>query len=197
MKGRTARVERRTGETDIVLEINLDGTGQADIETGIGFFDHMLTAFARHGLFDLTVRTRGDLHIDGHHTVEDTGICLGRAVAQALGDKTGIRRFGSAFVPMDDALVHCVVDCSGRAYFAHDFELFSPMIGAFDTQLVVEFFRSFTHAAQLNLHVRQLAGENDHHIVEAAFKALARALDEAIRVDDRIKGVLSTKGSLD
>lgn len=194
---RMAEVHRKTGETDIHLRLNLDGSGEAQVETGIGFFDHMLTAFARHGLFDLEVHVEGDLHVDGHHTVEDTGICLGRAIAQAVGDKAGIRRYGSAYVPMDEALVLSVIDLSGRPFLAFDgFDFRTPMIGAYDTELTLEFFRAVAMNAQMTLHMRCEAGGNAHHVVEAAFKAFARALDEATLFDPRVAGIPSTKGQL-
>lgn len=196
-QGRTATIQRRTHETDIELALALDGAGQADIHTGIGFFDHMLDAVARHGLFDLTVRVQGDLHVDGHHTVEDVGICLGRAVAEAAGDKAGIRRYGSAHVPMDEALVLAVIDLSGRPYLAFEgFEFRTPMIGAYDTELTLEFFRSVAVHGAMNLHLRCMAGGNAHHVVEATYKAFARALDVATSHDPRVQGVPSTKGSL-
>ncbi|HET7559107.1 MAG TPA: imidazoleglycerol-phosphate dehydratase HisB [Limnochordia bacterium] len=194
---RTSRIARTTSETKVAVELGLDGAGEAQVATGVGFFDHMLTAFARHGLFDLRVKVEGDLHIDAHHTVEDTGIALGQAFWEALGDKRGIVRIADACAPLDEALVHAVVDLSGRAYLAHDLVLSGPAIGAFDTQLGEEFWRAFAHNARLTLHVRQLAGRNDHHIVEAAFKAVARALDAASRRDPRVVGVPSTKGTLD
>lgn len=192
---RIGRVTRRTAETDIDLQIVLDGEGNADVETGIGFFDHMLTAFARHGLFDLTVRVDGDLHVDGHHTVEDTGICLGQALHTALGDKAGIRRFGSAYVPMDDALVLAALDLSGRPYIAYDL-MVQGRVGQFDAVLGEEFFRALATTGGVTLHMRQLAGRNEHHILEAAFKAVARALRDAVDYDPRVKGVPSTKGML-
>jgi imidazoleglycerol-phosphate dehydratase len=195
--GRSATLARRTSETDITLTLALDGSGQADIATGVGFFDHMLTAFARHGLFDLTVAARGDLHIDSHHTVEDVGIVLGQAVAQALGDKRGIRRFGQALVPMDEALAEAAIDISGRAHLAWDVTFAREAIGAMDTQLIEEFFRAFTGNAKVTLHVTRRAGENAHHVAEACFKAAARALRMAVEADPRTAGVIpSTKGSL-
>lgn len=194
---RVAQVHRKTGETDIQLRLNLDGSGEASINTGIGFFDHMLTAFARHGLFDLELQVAGDLHVDGHHTVEDTGICLGRAIAQAVGDKAGIRRYGSAHVPMDEALVLSVIDLSGRPYLAFEgFAFRAPMIGAFDTELTLEFFRAVAMNAHMTLHMRCEAAGNAHHVVEAAFKAFARALDQATARDPRVAGIPSTKGQL-
>jgi imidazoleglycerol-phosphate dehydratase len=195
--GRSATLARRTSETDITLTLDLDGSGRSDIATGIGFFDHMLTAFARHALFDLTVAARGDLHIDAHHTVEDVGIVLGQAVAQALGEKRGIRRFGQALVPMDEALAEAAIDISGRAYLAWNVIFAREAIGAMDTQLVEEFFRAFTGNAKLTLHVTRRAGENAHHVAEACFKAAARALRMAVETDPRAAGTIpSTKGSL-
>jgi imidazoleglycerol-phosphate dehydratase len=194
---RSASIARRTTETDIALELGLDGSGDARIETGIGFFDHMLTAFARHGLFDLTVTARGDLHIDAHHTVEDVGIVLGQAFAQALGDKRGITRFGQALVPMDEALAEAAVDISGRAHLAWGVAFEREMLGDMDTQLFEEFFRAFTGNARLTLHVTSRAGSNAHHVAESAFKAAARALRMAVTPDPRVAGVIpSTKGAL-
>lgn len=194
---RQAVIERSTNETNIRISLNIDGTGQAVIATGIGFFDHMLTAFAKHGLFDLEVSCRGDLHVDGHHTVEDVGICLGQAFARAAGDKSGITRFGQSAVPLDEAVVRCVVDCSGRPYFGfHNFELPAGNVGTFDLSLTPEFFRAFAGQAGLTLHLWRLCGENPHHIVEAACKACARACDAALRYDARVQGVPSTKGVL-
>lgn len=193
---RKAEVTRKTGETDITVEINLDGTGKADINTGIGFFDHMLSAFAKHGFFDLSVRAVGDIHVDGHHTVEDTGIVLGQAISKALGDKKGIKRYGNFLLPMDDSLVLAAIDLCGRPYFEMDAEFKSPMVGEFDTQLVREFFYAVSYGAMMNLHLRVVTGLNDHHKIEAMFKAFSKALDEATSFDERITGVLSTKGSL-
>ncbi len=194
---RGASLARRTSETDITLVLALDGTGQARIATGIGFFDHMLTAFARHGLFDLTVQATGDLHIDSHHTVEDAGIVLGQAVARALGEKRGVRRFGQALVPMDEALVEAAIDLSGRGLLVWDVTFRREAIGAMDTQLVEEFFRAFAGNAKLTLHVTRRAGENAHHVAEACFKAVARALRMAVEHDPRTAdAVPSTKGSL-
>jgi imidazoleglycerol-phosphate dehydratase len=194
---RTASITRKTSETDILLTLDLDGTGKTDIATGIGFFDHMLTAFGRHGLFDLTVDAKGDLHIDAHHTVEDVGIVLGQAFKQALGDKRGITRYGQATVPMDEALVEAAIDCSGRAYLAWSVEFPRPMLGEMDTQLFEEFFRAFAGNALLTLHVTQKAGSNAHHIAEAAFKAVTRALKMAVALDSRAAGEIpSTKGAL-
>lgn len=195
---RVATIARQTSETDIRLTLKLDGSGAAQVETGIGFFDHMLTAFARHGLFDLEVRVQGDLHIDGHHTVEDVGICLGQAIAQAVGTKAGIRRFGSAYVPMDEALVLGVLDLSGRPYLAFEgFEFRTPMIGTYDTELTLEFFRAVAMNSGSTLHLRNMAPGNAHHVVEATFKAFGRALDQATLIDVRTEGIIpSTKGSL-
>ncbi|OYV38571.1 MAG: imidazoleglycerol-phosphate dehydratase [Acidocella sp. 20-61-6] len=186
---------RKTSETDILLKLDLDGTGQAEIATGIGFFDHMLTALARHGGFDLSVHAEGDLHIDAHHTVEDVGIVLGQAFAEALGDKAGVTRFGQASVPMDEALVEAALDLSGRAYLGWQIGFERPMLGDMDTQLFEEFFRAFTGNALVTLHLRQLAGQNAHHVAEAAFKAAARALRMAVAIDPRLAGAIpSTKG---
>ncbi len=193
---RFAEVTRKTGETDITVKIEIDGSGKTDVNTGIGFFDHMLSAIARHGFFDLTVNAKGDLYVDGHHTVEDTGIVIGQAIAKAIGDKKGIKRYGNFLLPMDDALVLCAIDLCGRPYFEMDADFTSPMIGEFDTQLVREFFYAVSYGAMMNLHLRAITGINDHHKVEAMFKAFAKALDEATSFDERITGVLSTKGSL-
>ena len=200
---RNAVISRNTGETQIRLELGLDGKGTADLcgGTGIGFFDHMLNAFARHGFFDLKIEEKGDLEVDGHHLVEDTGIVLGEAVRHAVGDKAGIRRYGYFVLPMDEALVLCAVDLCGRPYFVMDFEngkdgFSAPMTGEFDTQLVKEFFYSVSYGAMMNLHFKVLSGENDHHIIEAMFKAFAKALDMATQKDPRIEDVLSTKGCL-
>lgn len=197
---RSAFIHRKTKETDIAVGLEIDGRGDLDLRdggTGIGFFDHMLSAFARHGLFDMKVEARGDLEVDGHHLVEDVGIVLGEAIREAVGDKAGIRRFGSFFVPMDEALVLCAIDLSGRPYFVMEgYDFRSPMVGGFDTQLVKEFFYSVSYAAAMNLHFRILSGENDHHVIEAMFKAFGRALDAATQKDPRITGVPSTKGSL-
>ena len=193
---RTATVQRKTGETDITVELNLDGTGKARIETGIGFFDHMLDAFTRHGFFDLTVRAKGDLNVDGHHTVEDVGIVLGQAIAEALGDKAGIRRYGDCILPMDESLALAAVDLCGRPYFVMDADITAPMVGDFDTELVHEFFYAVSYGAMMNLHLRILTGTNAHHMIEAMFKAFSKALDQAAAFDPRLDGVLSTKGSL-
>ena len=193
---RQAVVERRTRETDIAVTLELDGAGRADIDTGIGFFDHMLEGFARHGLFDLTVRCKGDLQVDSHHTIEDTGIALGTALLQALGDKAGIVRYGSCLLPMDETLALCAVDLGGRPYCVYDAAFAAPACGGMDTQMAREFFYAVSYAAAINLHLKVLYGENDHHKLEAMFKAFAKALSAAVRRDDRIVGVLSTKGSL-
>lgn len=196
MKERIATVHRTTGETDIHLTLNLDGTGSAEIATGIGFFDHMLNSFARHGLFDISLSVRGDLEVDSHHTIEDTGIVLGQAICEAAGAKKGIRRFGSCILPMDETLMLCALDLSGRPYLQENLALSVPKVGEFDTEMVHEFFYAVSYAAQMNLHLKQLDGHNNHHIIEAAFKAFAKALDQAVAYDERITDVLSTKGSL-
>jgi len=193
---RQATVTRETRETRITVTINLDGTGKADLSTGIGFFDHMLDGFARHGLFDLTVRCEGDLQVDCHHTIEDTGITLGTAIARALGDKAGILRYGSCLLPMDETLALCAVDLGGRPYFVYDAAFAAPACGGMDTQMAREFFYAVSYSAAVNLHLKVLYGENDHHKLEALFKAFAKALSAAVRQDPRIEGVLSTKGSL-
>ncbi len=194
--GRSASVKRQTKETDIKISLNLDGTGKSEISTGIGFFDHMLEGFSRHGFFDLDVLVKGDLHVDGHHTVEDTGIVLGNAIKEALGDKVSIKRFGSCILPMDDALCLCAVDLGGRPYFNFDCTFHAPMVGEFDTELVREFFYAVSYTSGMNLHIKMLDGINAHHMIEAIFKAFAKALDEASSKDTRITEVLSTKGSL-
>lgn len=191
---RTAKIDRKTKETDISIFINLDGTGKAEINTGIGFFDHMLENFAKHGFFDLTVSVNGDLIVDGHHTVEDTGIVLGQAIKNALGGKEGIRRYGSILLPMDETLVLCAIDLSGRPYLKFQAEFTVSSVGYMDTELVKEFFYEVSYNAGMNLHIKKLDGENNHHIIEAMFKAFAKSLDEAARFDRRVKGVLSTKG---
>jgi len=193
---RASRIERTTSETRVALSIDLDGSGEVRVATGVPFFDHMLDAFGRHGLFDLTVDARGDLEVDAHHTVEDVGICLGQAIAEALGDKRGIRRFGSVFVPMDEALVLAAVDISGRGQLHYDLEVPIEVIGTFDTTLAREFMIALSANAGITLHVVGFAGANAHHIIEAAFKAVARALAEAVSLDPRVSGVPSTKGSL-
>ena len=193
---RRATIERATSETEIALTLALDGEGATSVATGVPFFDHMLEAFGRHGLFDLEVEAEGDLAVDAHHTVEDVGICLGQAFAAALGDKAGIRRFGSVFAPMDEALVLAAVDISGRGQLHYDVEVPIELIGTFDTTLAKEFMIAFAANAGITVHVMAFAGQNAHHIIEAAFKALARALAEAVSIDPRVTGVPSTKGSL-
>ena len=193
---RTAELVRKTKETDIKLSLNIDGTGKSDIETGIGFFDHMLEGFARHGFFDLDVDVTGDLAVDCHHTIEDTGIVLGGAIQKALGDKKGIKRFGSCILPMDETLVLCAIDLSGRPYLSFDGEFSTEKIGDMATEMVKEFFYAVSYSAAMNLHIKVLSEGNNHHMIEAMFKAFARALDEATGFDPRIQDVLSTKGTL-
>ena len=193
---RTATLTRKTKETDITVTVDLDGTGKTTIDTGIGFFDHMLDGFARHGLFDLEVSVDGDLEVDCHHTVEDTGIVLGNAIREVVGDKKGIRRYGSCILPMDEALVLCAVDLSGRPYYVSDAQFTAERIGDLDTEMVKEFFYAVSYSGQMNLHFKVLSGSNNHHICEAMFKAFAKALDAAVSYDERITDVLSTKGSL-
>jgi len=194
--GRRATVTRKTKETEVRLALAVDGTGTAEIDTGVPFLDHMLDLLARHGLFDLAVSARGDLAVDYHHTVEDVGLVLGQALREALGDKQGIRRFGEATVPLDEALVQTVVDLSGRPYFAYEVRIRQAKIGAFDVELIHDFLLALVNQAGMNLHVRMLSGRNPHHIVEATFKGLARALDAATQYDARVRGVPSTKGTL-
>ncbi len=197
MLERKATIERKTNETDIKIELNLDGSGIANIDTGIGFFDHMLNSFARHGFFDLNVTVKGDLFVDSHHTIEDTGIVLGQAIKKAVGDKVGIKRYGSFMLPMDETLMLCAIDLSGRPYLVYDSELTVDQVGYFDTEMVKEFFYAVSYASEMNLHMKQITGSNNHHIIEATFKAFAKALDEATMIDNRIKDkVLSTKGTL-
>lgn len=193
---RTAELVRKTKETDIKLSLNIDGTGKSDIETGIGFFDHMLEGFARHGFFDLDVDVTGDLAVDCHHTIEDTGIVLGGAIQKALGDKKGTKRFGSCILPMDETLVLCAIDLSGRPYLSFDGNFTVERVGYMDTEMVKEFFYAISYAAGMNLHIKVLSEGNNHHMIEAMFKAFARALDEATGFDPRIQDVLSTKGTL-
>lgn len=193
---RIGTVERKTKETDITVTLNLDGKGTSAIDTGIGFFDHMLEGFAKHGFFDLDCRVKGDLHVDGHHTVEDAGIVLGQAVSQAVGDKKGIRRYGYFILPMDDALALCAVDLCGRPYLNFECEFTTEKVGNLDTELVKEFFYAVSYSAGMNLHIKMLSGSNNHHMIEAIFKAFAKALDMATGTDYRITDVLSTKGSL-
>lgn len=196
MMNRIATVNRKTKETDIQLDFSLDGTGEYEVSTGIGFFDHMLEGFAKHGFFDMKLRVTGDLQVDGHHTVEDTGIVLGQAIAQAVGDKKGIKRYGYFILPMDDALALCAVDLCGRPYLNFECDFPVEQIGNLDTELIREFFYAISYNAGMNLHIRLLSGTNSHHIAEAVFKAFAKALDMAVSKDPRIEDVLSTKGSL-
>lgn len=193
---RIADYVRKTKETDISLHLNLDGTGSSSIHTGIGFFDHMLDGFARHGLFDLKVNVAGDLAVDCHHTIEDTGIVLGNAIKKAIGDKKGIKRYGSCILPMDETLVLCAVDLSGRPYLVFDGEFTTDRVGYMDTEMVKEFFYAISYTAGMNLHIKVLSGGNNHHMIEAMFKAFAKALDQATVIDPRITDILSTKGSL-
>lgn len=193
---RTAKITRKTRETDITIELNLDGTGVANIDTGIGFFDHMLEGFAKHGFFDLNCFVKGDLIVDCHHTIEDTGIALGTAIKEALGDKKGIRRFGQRYLPMDETLMLCAIDLSGRPYLVFDADFSVERVGYFDTEMVKEFFYAVSYAAGMNLHMKLIHGSNNHHIIEASYKAFAKALDEACTYDERITDVLSTKGTL-
>lgn len=193
---RSAEIIRNTSETKIKLFIDLDGRGASEVDTGIGFFDHMLISFAKHGFFDLRVKVDGDLYVDSHHTIEDTGIVLGEAIKQAAGDKKGIKRYGSFVLPMDETLVLCGLDLSGRPYFDTDLSFTADRVGGFDTEMVREFFYAVSYAGAMNLHIRQLSGTNNHHLIEAAFKAFAKALDEATGMDPRIADVLSTKGAL-
>ena len=193
---RYAEVTRKTGETDITVTLELDGTGKSEISTGVGFFDHMLAGFAKHGLFDLTVKVSGDLEVDDHHTIEDTGIVIGSAIREALGDKKGIRRYGSSLLPMDETLVMCAVDLCGRPYFVYDAAFSFPSMGGMSTQMVREFFYAVSYSAAMNLHLKVMYGENDHHKAEAMFKAFAKALDMAVQTDPRITDVLSTKGAI-
>ena len=193
---REALIERNTKETQIRLQLNIDGTGSSDIDTGIGFFDHMLDGFTRHGLYDLTLRVHGDLNVDDHHTIEDTGIVLGNAIREAVGDKKGIKRYGSCILPMDEVLVLCAVDLSGRPYLVFDGEFTTDRVGYMDTEMVKEFFYAISYSCGMNLHIKVLTGGNSHHVAEAMFKSFAKALDMAVSFDPRITDVLSTKGSL-
>lgn len=197
MNIRNTVIERKTKETDITMEFTIDGTGKAQIETGIGFFNHMLESFTKHGFFDMKLSVKGDLYVDSHHTVEDAGIVLGQAIKTALGDKQGIKRYGSFILPMDETLVLCAIDLSGRPYLAYDLAFTSDKVGYMETELVKEFFYAISYSAGMNLHMKLLNGGNNHHIIEAAFKAFAKALDEACSHDERIQGVLSTKGAID
>lgn len=193
---REATVNRKTKETDISMKLNLDGTGAFQVNTGIGFFDHMLSGFAKHGFIDLDCKVKGDLEVDGHHTVEDTGIVLGQALREAVGDKAGMVRYGSFIMPMDDALILCAVDFCGRPYFSYDLKVNEEKCGDFETTLAKEFFYAVSYSAGINLHIKQISGENGHHILEAAFKAFGKAVDAATQLDPRVQGVLSTKGKL-
>lgn len=196
MPGRTAKVERKTRETEITISLNLDGSGESEINTGVGFFDHMLTALAKHSLIDMNIQATGDLEIDPHHTVEDVGIVLGKAIDKALGDKVGMVRYGWAVVPMDEALVLTSIDLSGRGLLCYDVEITQEKIGAMDTVLISEFFESIARNAEMTLHIRKLAGDDPHHTAEGVFKSFAKALHAATRVSEQIKGVPSTKGVL-
>ena len=196
MADRIAKLQRKTKETDIAVTLNIDGTGKSQIQTGIGFFDHMLEGFSKHGFFDLYLSCDGDLIVDSHHTIEDSGIVLGNAIREAIGDKSGIRRFGSCILPMDESLVLCAVDLSGRPYLVFDGEFTTERIGQMDTEMIKEFFYAVSYSAGMNLHIKVLSPGNNHHMAEAMFKSFARALDEATTMDPRIQGILSTKGSL-
>jgi imidazoleglycerol-phosphate dehydratase len=197
MNPRNTVINRKTKETEIAMEFTLDGSGKAQIETGIGFFNHMLDSFTRHGFFDMKLSVKGDLYVDSHHTVEDTGIVLGQAIKAALGDKQGIKRYGSFLLPMDETLVLCAIDLSGRPYLVYDLDFTADKVGYMETELVQEFFYAVSYSAGMNLHIKKINGGNNHHVIEAAFKAFAKALDEASSIDGRIQGVLSTKGSID
>ncbi|MBQ3905549.1 MAG: imidazoleglycerol-phosphate dehydratase HisB [Lachnospiraceae bacterium] len=196
MEKRISEIARKTKETDIEIRLDLDGTGKSKIATGIGFFDHMLEGFSKHGFFDLDCRVNGDLNVDGHHTVEDTGIVLGKAIANAVGEKKGIRRYGYFILPMDDALCLCAVDLCGRPYFNFECEFPTQKVGELETELVREFFYAISYSAGMNLHIKMLNGVNTHHMIEAMFKAFGKALDMAVSYDERVTGVLSTKGAL-
>ena len=193
---RICEITRKTSETDISIEIDLDGTGNSQIDTGIGFFDHMLRSFSKHGFFDLVVKVHGDLDVDCHHTIEDTGIALGEAIKAALGAKKGIRRYGSFALPMDETLILTAIELSGRPYLGFDVTFTTDHVGGFDTEMVREFFYAISYSCGMNLHIRQLAGSNNHHLIEAVFKSFAKSLDEAVSYDGRISDVLSTKGAL-
>ncbi len=196
MINRTSKITRKTSETDVNIEFAIDGNGVIEVDTGIGFFDHMLINFAKHGIFDLKAIIKGDLHVDSHHTIEDTGIALGTAIKEAIGDKKCIKRYGSVILPMDESLILVSLDLSGRPYFSYNVDFAVDKVGYMDTELVKEFFYAISYSAGMNLHIKKLDGTNNHHIIEAIFKAFAKALDEATRYDDRITDVLSTKGSL-
>ena len=195
-ENRSATITRKTNETDITVTLLIDGSGKSNINTGIGFFDHMLEGFARHGLFDLDISAKGDLVVDCHHTIEDCGIVLGAAIKKALSDKAGIRRYGNMILPMDDALILCAIDLSGRPYLNYEAAFSMDRVGYFDTEMVREFFYAVSYSAGMNIHIKQLSGTNTHHLIEAMFKAFAKALDEATRRDPRIEDLLSTKGTL-
>lgn len=196
MADRISALSRKTKETDISVSLNIDGAGKAQINTGIGFFDHMLEGFSKHGFFDLKLQCEGDLEVDCHHTIEDCGIVLGKAIKEAVGDKKGIKRFGSCILPMDETLVLCAIDLSGRPYLVFDGEFTADRVGYMDTEMVKEFFYAISYSAGMNLHIKVLNPGNNHHMIEAMFKAFARALDEATTYDPRITDILSTKGSL-
>ena len=196
MPERIAQIQRKTKETDIQVKLNLDGSGNSVINTGIGFFNHMLEGFSKHGFFDLNLNCEGDLAVDCHHTIEDCGIVLGNAIREALGDKSGIKRFGSCILPMDESLVLCAIDLSGRTYLVFDGEFTTEKIGYMDTEMVKDFFYAIYYFAGMNLHIKVFTPGNNHHMAEAMFKAFARALDEAVSHDPRVQGILSTKGSL-
>ncbi|GKX28892.1 imidazoleglycerol-phosphate dehydratase [Vallitalea longa] len=193
---RISKINRKTNETDINMTLNVDGSGNYDINTGIGFFNHMMTHIAKHGLFDIDVTCIGDLEVDCHHTIEDIGIVLGKCIKEAVGEKIGIKRYGSAIIPMDETLILCALDLSGRSYLNYDVKLTTDKIGTMDTEMVEEFFRAVACNAEMNLHIKLLDGKNNHHIVEGIFKAFGNALDQATLIDPRIKGTLSTKGSI-
>lgn len=193
---RCAEINRKTKETDISAKLILDGSGKASVSTGIGFFDHMLEGFTKHGLFDMDFKAVGDLHVDTHHTIEDAGIVLGTAIKESIGDKAGIKRYGTMILPMDETLMLCSIDLCGRPYLVYDLSFDTEMVGEFPVEMVREFFYAVSYSAGINLHLRQISGSNSHHIIEAAFKAFARALDEATSIDPRISGVISTKGVL-
>lgn len=196
MSERIAKIERKTKETDISLILTVDGSGKSSIDSGVGFFDHMLEGFAKHGFFNLDLKCEGDLEVDTHHTVEDCGIVLGQAIKDAIGDKKGIKRYGNFVLPMDECLVLCAVDLCGRPYFSWDANFTSPQIGDFETEMIREFFYAVSYSAGMNLHIKVLTPGNNHHMAEAMFKAFAKALDEATTIDSRITDILSTKGSL-
>ena len=194
---RNVQIKRKTAETDIELKLELDGTGESDIDTGAGFLDHMLTLFAKHGSFDLTVICKGDTYVDDHHSVEDIGIALGEAFLEALGDKAGIRRYGNMILPMDETLILSAIDFSGRSYLGYDLHIPTQKVGTFDTELVKEFFLAFTRTGKCTLHIKQLAGENSHHIIEGTFKSVSRSIKEAVSIDQALEGkIMSTKGVL-